>query len=67
MTASSTRCKSLNVLPARPQPKATESVRQSVNVIDAVLREVLAESGQPHESAPAKAIASWQNTRSKSA
>jgi hypothetical protein len=32
------------------QPEATESVRQSVNVIDSVLREVLAESGQPHET-----------------
>ncbi|MGC2745115.1 MAG: hypothetical protein WA672_18240 [Candidatus Angelobacter sp.] len=32
------------------QPEATESVRQSVNVIDRVLREVLAESGHPHEA-----------------
>jgi hypothetical protein len=31
------------------QPEATESVRHSVNVIDRVLREVLAESGHPHE------------------
>jgi hypothetical protein len=50
------------------QPEATESVRQSVNVIDSVLREVLAESGQPHETAQPKAVdAAWQNTRSKSA
>ena len=32
------------------QPEATESVRQSVNVIDSVLREVLAESGQAQET-----------------
>ena len=32
------------------QPEATESVRNSVNVIDSVLREVLAESGHPHEA-----------------
>jgi hypothetical protein len=50
------------------QPEATESVRQSVNVIDSVLREVLAESGQTHEAARLKAVDSaWQNTRSKSA
>jgi len=30
------------------QPEATESVLQSVNVIDSVLREVLADSGQAH-------------------
>jgi hypothetical protein len=34
------------------QPEATESVRQSVNVIDSVLREVLAESGHPQETGP---------------
>jgi len=45
------------------QPEATESVRQSVNVIDNVLREVLAESGQTHETARPKAM----DTRSKSA
>jgi hypothetical protein len=50
------------------QPEATESVRQSVNVIDSVLREVLAESGQPHEPTRPKAVdPAWQNTRSKSA
>jgi hypothetical protein len=50
------------------QPEATESVRQSVNVIDSVLREVLAESGQTHETARPNAVDSnWQNTRSKSA
>jgi hypothetical protein len=32
------------------QPEATEAVRQSVNVIDSVLREVLAESGHPQET-----------------
>jgi len=32
------------------QPEATESVRQSVNVIDSVLREVLAESGHLQEA-----------------
>jgi hypothetical protein len=37
-------------------------------VIDSVLREVLAESGQSHETAQPKAVdAAWQNTRSKSA
>jgi len=45
------------------QPEATESVRQSVNVIDDVLQEVLAESGQTHETARPKAM----DTRSKSA
>jgi hypothetical protein len=50
------------------QPEATESVRQSVDVIDSVLREVLAESGQAHEPARPKTVDSaWQNTRSKSA
>jgi hypothetical protein len=50
------------------QPEATESVRQSVNVIDSVLREVLAESGQTHETGQPKAVdPDWQNTRSKSA
>jgi len=39
------------------QPEATDSVRQSVNVIDSVLREVLAESGHSHEpSRPAAAV-----------
>ena len=38
------------------QPEATESVRQSVDVIDSVLREVLAESGQPHEAAQPKKV-----------
>jgi hypothetical protein len=50
------------------QPEATESVRQSVNVIDSVLREVLADSRQAHEPAKPNAVDSnWQNTRSKSA
>jgi len=50
------------------QPEATESVRQSVNVIDNVLREVLAESGPTHEPVRPKAVDSgWQNTRTKSA
>jgi hypothetical protein len=50
------------------QPEATESVRQSVNVIDGVLREVLAESGQTHEAARPKAVDPVQQTmRSKSA
>lgn len=50
------------------QPEATESVSQSVNVIDSVLREVLTESGQTHETARPKAVdPGWQNTRSKSA
>jgi hypothetical protein len=50
------------------QPEATESVRQSVNVIDGVLREVLAESGQTHEPARPKAVDPVQQTmRSKSA
>ena len=50
------------------QPEATESVRQSVNVIDSVLREVLADSGQPHEATRPKPVDdAWQNTRSKSA
>jgi len=38
------------------QPEATESVRQSVNVIDSVLREVLAESGHPQETGPSKIV-----------
>ena len=38
------------------QPEATDSVRQSVNVIDSVLREVLADSGQSHETARPKAV-----------
>ena len=39
------------------QPEATDSVRQSVNVIDSVLREVLADSGQTHQtSRPASAV-----------
>jgi hypothetical protein len=50
------------------QPEATESVRQSVNVIDSVLREVLAESGQTHETAQPKAVDPIQQSmRSKSA
>src|SRR5690242_3305707 len=50
------------------QPEATESVRQSVNVIDSVLREVLADSGQAQETAQPKAVdPAWQNTQSKSA
>jgi hypothetical protein len=50
------------------QPEATESVRQSVNVIDSVLREVLAESGQPHETVrPQAPDPAWQDTRSKPA
>jgi hypothetical protein len=50
------------------QPEATESVRQSVNVIDGVLREVLAESGQIHEPLrPKAADPARQNTHSKSA
>jgi hypothetical protein len=47
------------------QPEATESVRQSVNVIDSVLREVLADSGQTHEATrPPTAV---PNSQSKSA
>ena len=50
------------------QPEATESVRQSVDVIDSVLREVLADSGQPHEATRAKPVdTAGQNTHSKSA
>ena len=50
------------------QPEATESVRQSVNVIDSVLREVLAESGQPHQTSPSKTIDPVQQSiQSKSA
>lgn len=50
------------------QPEATDSVRQSVNVIDSVLREVLADSGQTHETVRPKGVDdAWQNTRSKSA
>ncbi|MGC2695118.1 MAG: hypothetical protein WA738_04940, partial [Candidatus Angelobacter sp.] len=50
------------------QPEATESVRQSVNVIDSVLREMLSEPGQTADKGGAKAVDSaWQNTRSKSA
>lgn len=50
------------------QPEATESVRQSVDMIDSVLREVLAESGQTHETAQANAVDPVQETRrSKSA
>ena len=50
------------------QPEATESVRQSVNVIDSVLREMLSESGQTADKDGTKAVGSaWQNTRSKSA
>jgi hypothetical protein len=37
------------------QPEDTESVRQSVNVIDSVLREVLAESGHAQETGQPKA------------
>jgi hypothetical protein len=48
------------------QPEATESVRHSVNVIDSVLREVLAESGHPHE-AGRDASAAVSTIRSKSA
>jgi hypothetical protein len=46
------------------QPEATESVRQSVNVIDSVLREVLAESGQTQ---PKTVDPVQQSIRSKSA
>jgi hypothetical protein len=50
------------------QPEATESVRQSVDVIDSVLREVLADSGQAQETVRPKAVdPAWQNTQSKSA
>jgi hypothetical protein len=50
------------------QPEATESVRQSVDVIDGVLREVLADSGQTHEPARPEAVDPLQqSTRSKSA
>jgi hypothetical protein len=50
------------------QPEATESVRQSVDVIDGVLREVLAESGQTHEPARSEAVDPLQQSmRSKSA
>lgn len=47
------------------QPEATESVRQSVNVIDSVLREVLADSGHPHDGR--QAAAAVPNVRSRSA
>jgi hypothetical protein len=44
------------------QPEATESVRQSVEVIDSVLREVLADSGQTSEaSRPGVAVPSMQS------
>ena len=50
------------------QPEATESVRQSVDVIDSVLREVLADSGQAHEAVQSRPVDSaGQNTQSKSA
>jgi hypothetical protein len=50
------------------QPAATDSVRQSVDVIDSVLREVLADSGQPHETATSKAVDPVQQSiQSKSA
>jgi hypothetical protein len=50
------------------QPEATESVRQSVNVIDSVLREVLAESGHPQETEPSKIVDPVQQSiQSKSA
>jgi hypothetical protein len=50
------------------QPEATEAVRQSVDVIDSVLREVLAESGQAHETGEPKAgDSASQNIRSTSA
>lgn len=50
------------------QPEATEAVRQSVDVIDSVLREVLAESGQTHETGqPRAGDSASQNTRSTSA
>jgi hypothetical protein len=46
------------------QADATDSVRQSVDVIDSVLREVLADSGHTHEaSRPAAAVV--PNIRSK--
>jgi hypothetical protein len=47
------------------QPEATDSVRQSVNVIDSVLREVLADSGYSHEAGQPAAAA--PNIQSKSA
>jgi hypothetical protein len=50
------------------QPEATESVRQSVDMIDSVLREVLAESGQAPEATRPKAVDPLQQSiRSKSA
>ena len=50
------------------QPEATESVRQSVDVIDSVLREVLADSGQAHEEMQSKPVdPASQNRQSKSA
>jgi hypothetical protein len=50
------------------QPEATESVRQSVNVIDSVLREVLAESGHLHEPDQPKAVGlASENIRQKPA
>jgi hypothetical protein len=50
------------------QPEATESVRQSVNVIDSVLREVLAESGHAHDTGNPKAASlSRENIQQKSA
>lgn len=50
------------------QPEATDSVRQSVNVIDSVLREVLADSGQTHAPVITRPDeAGQQSTQSKSA
>ncbi|MGB9119950.1 MAG: hypothetical protein WCE73_04970 [Candidatus Angelobacter sp.] len=50
------------------QAEATDSVRQAVDVIDSVLREVLADSGQPHEATqPKPTDDARQNKRSKSA
>jgi hypothetical protein len=49
------------------QPEATESVRQSVNMIDSVLREVLADSGQtPAIARPEAMNPVRQSKRSKS-
>src|SRR5438270_10741618 len=49
------------------QPEATESVRQSVNMIDSVLREVLADSGQtPTIARPEAMNPGRQSKRAKS-
>lgn len=50
------------------QAEATDSVRKSVDVIDSVLRQVLAESGHPHEANKSTAVrAAVPDIQSKSA